>query len=905
MIIKELRIDSFGGIENKVITFEKGLNIIYGENEKGKSTIEGFIKSMLYGLPQKRGKGEGDRKRYLPFKGGSIKGTILIEHKGREYILQRTFGTTKKEDSSIVVDGLTGEEVNDINLDEPGKSFLGINRSTFEKTLFIGQLAVAFTKDKEEEIMDRITTLFGCGEDEIPAARALEKLEAIKKEFTTTRGVGSLDILKKKYSDLLEERYEGYNLAEKNLQWENDLLLEREKRDTLREEISKLEVYKKYLKRINLQKEYKDITNYLRKSEELKRREKEIQNDLGGDIIDENFIDSLKEDNRIYLNFLDRSEELKEELEDYEKKLKLLEREIEDYKFINLFGDDIKDKLIALKYEQQTLGEKLEYMNKINSSISQEEDELARRGELLGNVVLVKDMKDEIEGDFRTYEEALREIKFIVEKNKIDKNLDYKIKKEKTNRIISFVVIAIGSGLSFLGLPILIVGLLLIGGGALITFKSTSALKELNDKSKAKEEIDRLNKDISVIEERLNEYMMKLKAKDFSELMSLLKKYSLYKDYEDRAILRIEEKKKMINVDGYDSIKSKFKKNLEMINSLKNVSGCINVDEVLEKISIYEKLSRDINALESEVESKRKSFIVLEEEIADREGKLKKKLEVMDLDLGNLLDIEVYIKEYKGKLKKRDEVQKNLIAMEETYKALLKDRDIDAIKEELKDIINEDNQYSYQSEDEIEIEEKKKSSELIECEKNIKDLENNISTRMIGKRSIVAIEEDIQDVEGDIKKGEKKVKALEIALGTLKDSFGEIRREVGPAINSKIADNFKGLTNGKYEEVKLADNYEMMVRDSSNLFKGTYLSSGAWDQLYLSLRLAFVELLFEGEECPIILDDAFVQYDDVRREKALLLIEDKLKGQGLIFTCQKREQDILAEKGIEANLIYL
>jgi uncharacterized protein YhaN len=91
MIIKEARIDSFAGIENKTLSFEKGLNLIYGENETGKSRIETFIKIMLYGMTSKRGKNEGDRKKYLPFKGGQIKGELVVEYKGRDYLIKRTF----------------------------------------------------------------------------------------------------------------------------------------------------------------------------------------------------------------------------------------------------------------------------------------------------------------------------------------------------------------------------------------------------------------------------------------------------------------------------------------------------------------------------------------------------------------------------------------------------------------------------------------------------------------------------------------------------------------------------------------------------------------------------------------------------------------------------------------------
>ena len=348
MIIKSLKIYSFGCLINKEFKFEKGLNLIYGENEKGKSTIEAFIKIMLYGFSSKKTNGISERKRYMPFNGSSIKGEMIVENNGKHYIIQRTFGSTKKNDTSNILDALSGEDVKEINSDEPGKSFLGINRSTFEKTVYISQLGVPIEKDKEEEIMDRITSMLGCGENEVPIERALKKLEDMKRTLVTARGVGSLDLLKKDRVSLSQERYEGYKIAEKNLKWENQLLLEKKKKNDLKEDINKLEIYKKYLKKANLQKEYKEITNYLIKSEELKKRDKEIDKNLIASVIDEKFIENLKEENRIYLNSLDRLEELNYKKKEIEENLKNLNEEFEEYKFLEIFGENLNEKLVSL-----------------------------------------------------------------------------------------------------------------------------------------------------------------------------------------------------------------------------------------------------------------------------------------------------------------------------------------------------------------------------------------------------------------------------------------------------------------------------------------------------------------------------------------------------------------------------
>jgi len=50
MNIKKIRIDAFGKFADKKIKFKKGINVIYGDNETGKSTIHKFIETMLFGI---------------------------------------------------------------------------------------------------------------------------------------------------------------------------------------------------------------------------------------------------------------------------------------------------------------------------------------------------------------------------------------------------------------------------------------------------------------------------------------------------------------------------------------------------------------------------------------------------------------------------------------------------------------------------------------------------------------------------------------------------------------------------------------------------------------------------------------------------------------------------------------
>ena len=49
MRINNFKINGFGKLKDKQIDLKDGINIIYGENESGKSSILKFISAMFYG----------------------------------------------------------------------------------------------------------------------------------------------------------------------------------------------------------------------------------------------------------------------------------------------------------------------------------------------------------------------------------------------------------------------------------------------------------------------------------------------------------------------------------------------------------------------------------------------------------------------------------------------------------------------------------------------------------------------------------------------------------------------------------------------------------------------------------------------------------------------------------------
>ena len=82
-----------------------------------------------------------------------------------------------------------------------------------------------------------------------------------------------------------------------------------------------------------------------------------------------------------------------------------------------------------------------------------------------------------------------------------------------------------------------------------------------------------------------------------------------------------------------------------------------------------------------------------------------------------------------------------------------------------------------------------------------------------------------------------------------------------------------------------------------------YSARGTVEQIYLALRMAVGELLCE-EEMPVILDDVFAYYDEERMLQTLKWLKAHKK-QVLLFTCQKREEQVMKEAGIAYHKIEL
>lgn len=157
----------------------------------------------------------------------------------------------------------------------------------------------------------------------------------------------------------------------------------------------------------------------------------------------------------------------------------------------------------------------------------------------------------------------------------------------------------------------------------------------------------------------------------------------------------------------------------------------------------------------------------------------------------------------------------------------------------------------------------------------------------------VALESEAQAAQNKLAAMREEYDALALAIETLAEADSELQSRFSPEMSRRAAEYFRVLSDGRYDTVEVARDLSARAQSADDVVSRSAgsLSAGASDQLYLAVRLALCAMaLPEEKACPMILDDALVNFDEQRLVRALELLRTIAKGrQVLLFSCQERE----------------
>lgn len=291
MKIKEIYIASFGSVKNLKIQTEDGLNVIYGDNEKGKTTLMSFIKMMFYGSERaNQSLSKNIRKKYTPWDGSQMAGSITFETKGRNFRIDREFRSSNSTDKVTLWDLDLGESKSVSG--DIGAEIFGLSVGAFERTVFIGQFGFPESDAKSEsEINSRLSNIALTGDESVSFETVKNRILKPKTALMSKSGnAGIYDKNIKAIADL-ESRLE--NAVEINHTYQKN----KEQLNSANAEIIKMQKKADELKaKISAEQDIRN-TEKLQKLLELKNELDELNKTLlleDGNLADEGYLKKLQ-----------------------------------------------------------------------------------------------------------------------------------------------------------------------------------------------------------------------------------------------------------------------------------------------------------------------------------------------------------------------------------------------------------------------------------------------------------------------------------------------------------------------------------------------------------------------------------------------------------------------------------
>jgi len=404
MIIKKIHIDRFGKFEDYTIELDDKCNVIYGCNEDGKSTIMTFIKMMFYGFSGKSSDiSKNLRKKYQPWDGSKMSGSIDFIVNSVPYQLVRVFGNTNSTDQITVMNLATGEREALPAKKEPGQIYFGIGASAFEKSVFIGQ-GGSFEDsgiDKDDEITERLLNLVSTGDESVSQKKVDERLQKAKEVLKSrSKRIGTIDKKQLKLEELKDELYYAVRFEYEKNEKEKELHFLEERKNSFQKSA------KSYRERLEVQNKLKninDLRNGIQKKKktdidisELKIRKNKLK--AGEKIVDEFFVAEA----RLIASDIQSSKELYQERE---RNSKNLQKEYDTLAAKQVFSLS-KESLDEVKRIDSRI-------DIISDSISKIKDKITSNHDYLNRLKSLNESKERLNANKKAYEAAKSEFETV------------------------------------------------------------------------------------------------------------------------------------------------------------------------------------------------------------------------------------------------------------------------------------------------------------------------------------------------------------------------------------------------------------------------------------------------------------------------------------------------------------
>ncbi|MCL2157908.1 MAG: AAA family ATPase [Oscillospiraceae bacterium] len=268
MLIERIDIESFGKLKNLHFAINNRINVFYGSNESGKSTLAAFIKFMFFGYrgASEPGVDKNEKKLFTPWDTNKVAGSIIVHYKDRKYKIDREYSESAR-DRLRVIDLSTNITLQ--NEEEPGEFFFKMSEEVFTKTAFLKQFDTS--EIGGENLATMIQNILFTADEDTNTQKTLKRLQDAKDVLLLEDGSGGAvanlmskrEGLKNSFESSASDQRELLRMEGMVKELEEKMLTNNAKRNELNDE---LENYKAY----NASKELQKIESMRKQTEKLK-----------------------------------------------------------------------------------------------------------------------------------------------------------------------------------------------------------------------------------------------------------------------------------------------------------------------------------------------------------------------------------------------------------------------------------------------------------------------------------------------------------------------------------------------------------------------------------------------------------------------------------------------------------
>ena len=276
MKITNLKINNFGKLQNKEINFNDNINIIYGKNEAGKSTLLKFIISMFYGLSKnKNGKEITDFEKYTPWTGEEFSGKIKYELNNKEqFEIYREFNKKNPKIFNENIEDISAQ----FNIDKTKGNQFFYDQTKIDEELFISTIVseqgeIKLDSKNQTTLVQKLSNIIATGEDNISFQKVMNKLNKKQlEEIGTKRSQDRpINIIQNRLQQLQQEKEELLEYQDKKYEIEEEQQIFK-KMQKIKEikDANKLEQEKININKNNIENYNKELINLKEQLEAIK-----------------------------------------------------------------------------------------------------------------------------------------------------------------------------------------------------------------------------------------------------------------------------------------------------------------------------------------------------------------------------------------------------------------------------------------------------------------------------------------------------------------------------------------------------------------------------------------------------------------------------------------------------------